>query len=183
GAGGDRAPGGGARARAPQVGRRLPASGGRLRRARHARAPAAPSHPEPRPRRRGRHPDAAALRARARRGAAARRGRAVARERARLLPRDPEAARGARAALPHPPPARGMSRLGGRVAIVTGAAPGIGRATAERFAAEGAAVLLADVAGEAGAGAAAAIRAGGRRGEVVATGRTSEARIAYIGGA
>src|SRR5438552_5116674 len=179
-AGGGRAPGGGARARAPQIGRRLPAPGGRLPRARYARAPAAPSHPEPRPGRRGRHPDAAALRARARRGAAARRGRAGARERARLLPRDPEAARGACAALPRPPPARGMSRLGGRVAIVTGAARGTGRATAERFAGEGAAVLLADIAAEAGAAAAAAIRAGGGRAEFVATDVTREADVAAM---
>jgi NAD(P)-dependent dehydrogenase (short-subunit alcohol dehydrogenase family) len=38
-----------------------------------------------------------------------------------------------------------MSCLAGRVAVITGAASGIGRATAERFAAEGAAVVLGDV--------------------------------------
>lgn len=53
-------------------------------------------------------------------------------------------------------------RFDGRVAIVTGAAGGMGRAIAARFAAEGAGVLLADRA-EAGAEAAEAICADGGR--------------------
>ena len=40
-----------------------------------------------------------------------------------------------------------MSRLAGKVAIITGAASGIGKAMARRFAAEGAAVLASDVDG------------------------------------
>ena len=40
-----------------------------------------------------------------------------------------------------------MKRLGDRVAVVTGAAAGIGAATAEVFAEEGASVVLADIAG------------------------------------
>ena len=38
-----------------------------------------------------------------------------------------------------------MSRLAGKTAIITGAASGIGRASAERFAAEGASVVVADI--------------------------------------
>ena len=43
-----------------------------------------------------------------------------------------------------------MGRIDNKVAVITGAASGIGRATARRFAAEGAKVVVADVAVEAG---------------------------------
>jgi NAD(P)-dependent dehydrogenase (short-subunit alcohol dehydrogenase family) len=56
-----------------------------------------------------------------------------------------------------------MDRLSGRVALVTGAAGGIGAATARRLAAEGAAVLATDVQDEAGTLVAEEIaKAGGR---------------------
>ncbi|WP_327233484.1 glucose 1-dehydrogenase [Streptomyces sp. NBC_01317] len=63
----------------------------------------------------------------------------------------------------------GTARFTDRVAVVTGAASGIGAATAERLAAEGAAVVLADVATERGEAVAAGVRtAGGRAAFVTA---------------
>ncbi|HEX7097415.1 MAG TPA: glucose 1-dehydrogenase [Acidimicrobiales bacterium] len=54
-----------------------------------------------------------------------------------------------------------MGRFDGKVAIITGAANGIGRATALRFAREGACVVAADVDDDAGAATVDAIRAAG----------------------
>jgi 3-oxoacyl-[acyl-carrier protein] reductase len=77
-----------------------------------------------------------------------------------------------------------MKQLEGRVAIVTGAANGIGRASAERFAAEGAAVLLADLDGDAGQAAADSIQAAGGRAAFVRTDVSSESDVhAMIDGA
>lgn len=65
-----------------------------------------------------------------------------------------------------------MDRLGGKVALVTGAASGIGRACAERFASEGAAVVVTDLDAE---GAAAVARSIGGRATSLRLDVTSEA--------
>lgn len=61
-----------------------------------------------------------------------------------------------------------MQRLAGQVAIVTGGAVGIGGATARSLAAEGARVLIADIAPEAADKQVAAIREGGGTAEAIA---------------
>ncbi|MGW8762630.1 SDR family NAD(P)-dependent oxidoreductase [Streptomyces sp. NPDC055815] len=68
-----------------------------------------------------------------------------------------------------------MNRFSGQTAVVTGAASGIGAASAVRLAAEGAAVLVSDIADEAGEAVAAAIRAAGGRAAYVRCDVASEA--------
>jgi NAD(P)-dependent dehydrogenase (short-subunit alcohol dehydrogenase family) len=71
-------------------------------------------------------------------------------------------------------------RLAGAVAIVTGAAHGIGKAIAELFAAEGAQVFIADVDAKAGEGAAAQIRERGGEGTFVQCDVASAVQVARM---
>jgi len=72
-----------------------------------------------------------------------------------------------------------MQRFSGKTVIVTGAASGIGRASAELFAAEGAAVLAADLSGDVNA-VAAAIRNNGGNAEAVLMDAGSSADVERI---
>ena len=73
-----------------------------------------------------------------------------------------------------------MGALHGKVAVVTGAASGMGRATAALFAREGARVVLADVDEEAGSAACEAIRGDGGAAVFVKTDVAREADVAAL---
>ena len=77
----------------------------------------------------------------------------------------------------------GRGRLEGKVAFITGAGAGIGRASARLFAEEGAAVVIAEKNAEAGAGVAAEIERAGGRALAVPTDVTQEDSIARAVGA
>ena len=71
-------------------------------------------------------------------------------------------------------------RLQGKIAIVTGAGHGIGRATALRFAAEGAAVVVAEISTELGRGTVELITADGGEARFVETDVTDPASVEQV---
>lgn len=76
-----------------------------------------------------------------------------------------------------PTPPAPSNRFTGRAVVVTGAASGIGRATAVRIAREGGRVLALDVADGGGAGTAAEIEAEGGRAEPIEADVTDQAQV------
>lgn len=77
-----------------------------------------------------------------------------------------------------------MGRLAGKIAVITGAAAGIGKASAALFAREGATVVMADVKTELGEAAAASIRETGGAAEFVTADVSQEDAVrALIDGA
>ena len=67
-----------------------------------------------------------------------------------------------------------MARFEGRVALITGGASGIGKATAKRIAAEGGSVVVADLQDDSGKGVVAEIEQGGRKAAYVHLNVTDE---------
>ena len=73
-----------------------------------------------------------------------------------------------------------MTRFAGKVAVVTGGGSGIGAAVARRIAADGGAVVIADIAEEMAATVADEIVAGGNAAVAVRTDVTSSASVAHM---
>jgi len=71
-------------------------------------------------------------------------------------------------------------RLRGKVAIVTGSGAGIGRGIAERYAREGASVVIAEVDAKSGTSTAKAITEGGGNAEFIATDVSNESQVKAI---
>src|SRR5437773_12315587 len=71
-----------------------------------------------------------------------------------------------------------MSRLAGKVAVITGAGSGIGRATAVLFAREGAIIIAVDRNGDTARATAETIRAAGGKADAIAADAASETDVA-----